>query len=67
MNMNNYPPGWDETRVRDLIAYYDSVSEDEQIAEDEAGMAEQDEHAVISVPVKLLPEFRKLIANSKSA
>jgi hypothetical protein len=67
MTKNNFPPGWDEGRVRDLIAYYDSRSEDEQIAEDEAGMAEQDEQAVISVPVKLLPEIRKLIANSKSA
>jgi hypothetical protein len=46
-----------------LIDYYEGLSEDEQVAEDEAGMAEQREgQAVITVPHELLPEIRRLLA-----
>lgn len=32
----NFPPGWDEERVQRLLRHYDSLSEDEAVAEDEA-------------------------------
>ena len=35
-NPNEFPPGWDEERVQRLIQYYESQTEDEAIAEDEA-------------------------------
>ena len=29
MNKNNFPGGWDETRVRKVLAHYDEQSQDE--------------------------------------
>lgn len=31
-----YPPGWDEARVRRVLEHYDAKSDDEALAEDEA-------------------------------
>lgn len=39
MNMTRakeFPPGWDEERVQRLIRHYESQTEEEAIAEDEA-------------------------------
>ena len=35
-NTTNFPPGWNEERVRRVLQHYDSLSEDEAVAEDEA-------------------------------
>lgn len=55
------PPGWDEQRVGQLIAHYENQSEDEAVAEDEAAYRSAD-HAMMSVPTKLVPEVLRLIA-----
>ena len=34
--VNRFPPGWDEARVRDSCEHYESQTEDEAVAEDEA-------------------------------
>ena len=34
--VNRFPPGWDEARVRDVLEHYQSQTEDEAVAEDEA-------------------------------
>jgi hypothetical protein len=47
-----------------LIAYYDELSEDEQVAEDETAVVEQEGQTVITVPDKLLPAIRQLLAAS---
>ena len=67
MNEQRFPKGWDERRVRDLIAELDARSEDEWIAADEAAAAEDDDQAVVTVPKALLPEIRRLLATHKSA
>ncbi len=61
-----FPPGWDEQRVQRLLAELDSRTEDEWVAADEAAAAEQDDQTVITVPVGLLPEIRRLLAAHKS-
>lgn len=33
---NEFPAGWDEARVRDVIEHYENQTEDEAVAEDEA-------------------------------
>ena len=65
MSENYFPQGWDEKRVKSLIERYDSISDEEQIAEDEAAVAEQAGQTVISVPDNLLPAIRQLIASAK--
>ncbi len=67
MNEQRFPKGWDEQRVRRLIAELDARSEDEWVAADEAAAAEDDDQAVIAVPKTLLPEIRRLLATHKTA
>jgi hypothetical protein len=67
MTEQRFPPGWDEDRVKRLIAHYDATSEEEQVAEDEAAVDEQIGQTVITVPVSLLPAIRQLIAEANNA
>ena len=32
MNKQNFPPGWDENRVQELIAHYENQTEEEEMA-----------------------------------
>ncbi len=63
---NRYPEGWDEERVRRLLARYEEQSADEAVAEDEAAF-DQETQAVVEVPKELLPEIRKLIARHRAS
>ena len=70
MSGSRFPTGWDAERVQRLINDYEGLSEDEQVAEDAAAIAEEREgQAVIAVPDELLPEIRRLLAayQAKSA
>ncbi len=60
-----YPAGWDQQRVQRLLADLDSRTEEEWVAADEAAASEQDDQAVVTVPVGLLPEIRRLLAAYK--
>ncbi len=55
------PPGWDEARVRKVIAHYENQTEDEAVAEDEAAY-ESAQQTVMIVPTQLVPAIRQLIA-----
>ncbi len=57
----NFPPGWDEQRVRKVLEHYESQSEDEAVAEDEAAY-EGRTRSFVEVPVDLVPKVRELIA-----
>lgn len=67
MNEQRFPKGWDEQRVRHLLAELDARSEEEWIAADEAAATEDDDQAVVTVPKALLPEIRRLLATHKTA
>lgn len=70
MSESRFPTGWDAERVERLINHYEGLSEDEQVAEDEAAIAAECQgQTVISVPDELLPEIRRLLAayQAKSA
>lgn len=56
-----FPPGWDEERVQRVIEHYESQSEAEGVAEDEAAF-ESPLETVMSIPTDLVPEVRELIA-----
>ncbi len=60
-----YPEGWDQQRVQRLLADLDSRTEEDRVAADEAAASEQDDQAVVTVPVGLLPEIRRLLAAYK--
>jgi hypothetical protein len=63
-NHNRFPAGWDESRVRGVLAHYDAQTEDEAIAEDEAAF-EQSTHVAVEVPLDLVSAVRELIAKHK--
>ena len=60
MPKSQFPPGWDEQRVRELIAHYEDQSEEEAVAEDEAAF-ERQSTSMIEVPNELLPAVRDLL------
>lgn len=64
MKQSKFPKGWDEKRVSDLLAHYESQSEDEAFAEDEATLLDP-EYTLMEVPSRLVPEVRELIARDK--
>ncbi len=61
-----FPRGWDEDRVRKVLAHYQRQPEDEAVAEDEAAY-EADGQTVMIVPTDLVPAIRQLIARRRGA
>jgi hypothetical protein len=64
MKQAEFPAGWDEERVRRVIAHYEQQTEEEEVAEDEAAF-ESSTETFIEVPNELLPAVRELIAKHK--
>lgn len=65
MTESNFPPGWDEDRVRRVLEHYERQSDDEAVAEDEAAY-ESTTHTAMEVPVDLVPVVRELIARHRA-
>ena len=57
---NKFPPGWNEQRVRELLAHYESQSEEAAVAEDEAAF-ERRSTSMVEVPNELLPAVREIL------
>lgn len=66
MNEQRFPKGWDEERVKQLIAELDARTDQEWIAADEAAR-EAEGITMMAVPTELVPEVRALIARKQSA
>jgi hypothetical protein len=60
---NRYPKGWNRKKVREVISFYDRQSDDEAISEAEAAYRKRTT-ALIEVPLKLLPQVRRILARS---
>jgi hypothetical protein len=54
------PKGWDPDRVRRVLDHYESQSEDEAVAEDEAAY-DAEGHTVMVVPTELVPQIQQLV------
>ena len=59
--MTRFPEGWDEVRVQHLLEHYESLTEDEAVAEDEAGF-EDTTWTVMEIPNELVPSVRALLS-----
>jgi hypothetical protein len=64
MKQSKYPAGWDAKRVARVIVHYESQSDDEAIAEDEAAFQVSGQ-TTMEVPDELVPTIRELIAKRK--
>ena len=61
MRQPEFPPGWDEDRVRRVLAHYESQTDQEAVAEDEAAY-EHPTHMLMQIPNDLVPAVRELLA-----
>ncbi|HKC10987.1 MAG TPA: hypothetical protein VKI41_02900 [Vicinamibacteria bacterium] len=59
MGKTNFPPGWDEESVQKAQAHYETQSEDEALAEDEAAF-EKAGLTVMEVASDLVPAVGEL-------
>ena len=58
---NTFPRGWDEARVQRLIQRYESQTEEEALAEDEAAF-EDTTQTIMEIPNDLVPAVRALLS-----
>ena len=65
MKQRRFPPGWDVERVRRVLSHYEEQTEEEAMAEDEAGFEDQTE-TVMKIPNELVPIVRELIAKHQA-
>ncbi|HID87909.1 MAG TPA: hypothetical protein EYP55_11135 [Anaerolineae bacterium] len=65
MTNNRFPPGWDEERVRRVLAHYETQTEEEAVAEDERAFKSRG-RTVVEVPVELMPVIREIIAQHEA-
>ncbi len=61
MTAEKYPPGWNEARVRRVLEYYESQTDEEAAAEVESAL----ESTTMEVPTALVPAVRELLAARK--
>jgi len=64
MSQSKYPAGWDDERVRRVLEHYETQSDEEAVAEDEAAY-EATTHTAMEVPVELVPAVREMIAKRR--
>ena len=61
MKKSRFPIGWDEERVRRVLAHYEEQTEEEAVAEDEAAFEDQTQ-TVMGIPNELVSVVREFIA-----
>lgn len=62
---NQFPLGWDETKVKGVINFYDNQTEYEAVAEDEA-IEDTVEQITMQIPENLVSAVRELIARNQA-
>jgi hypothetical protein len=58
---NQFPPGWDEQRVREVLEHYEDQTDEEAAAEHEAALSRPD-HTLMAIPHELVPKVHQLLA-----
>ena len=62
MKKQSFPTGWTEARARRVMAHYESQTEAESVAENEAPLRSR-RGTVMEIPAKLVPKVRALLAS----
>lgn len=66
MKNSQFPEGWDEKRVREVLAHYEVQTEEEQDAEIESAL-DGENMTWMAIPTELVPEVQAMIADRQSA
>jgi len=64
MSQNKFPAGWDDEKVRRVLAHYEEQTEEDALVEDEVGV--EPSETVMQIPADLVPKVRELIAKHKN-
>lgn len=64
-NKNQFPPGLDEAKIKNIIEHYENQTEDEAVTEDER-IINNDRQTMMQIPNNLVPIVRELIAQSQA-
>lgn len=64
MSESKFPTGWDEDRVKRVLDHYESQTDEEAVAEDEASW-EETSHTKMDIPVDLVQSVRDLLAKKR--
>jgi predicted dinucleotide-binding enzyme len=64
MKKQKYPPGWNEKRVRKVIAHYENQTEEGQAAEIERALKAEN-ITLVAVPTPLVPKVLTLIKRGR--
>jgi hypothetical protein len=59
--MSEFPAGWDEARVQDILDHYEHQTDEEAAAEDEAALSRPGQ-TLMEIPTELVPAVREIIA-----
>ena len=65
INKNQFPPGFDEAKIKKIIEHYENQTEDEAVAEDETIM-NNEQQTMMQIPNNLVSIVRELIAKNKA-
>lgn len=60
------PPGWTMRQLQEVLEYYETQTQDEQVAEHEAAYKTA-EQTMMGVPTELVPAVRELIRRKRGA
>lgn len=63
MNKSEFPKGWDDSKVRRVLAHYEGQSDDDAVVEDEAAV--QPPETIMAIPHELVASVRELIAKHR--
>lgn len=66
MGPNKFPPGWNKERVQHVLAHYESQTDEEAVAEDEAAYEDAGQ-TTMKIPHELVPKVRDLIAQHQKS
>lgn len=64
MSQNKFPVGWDDEKVRRVLAPYEEQSDEDALVDDEAGI--EPFETVMDIPHDLVPKVRELIAKHQN-
>ena len=60
MSDTKLPKGWNEAKIRRVLAHYEKQTDGDAVQEDEAGVGASE--TVMTVPRDFVPKVRELIA-----
>jgi hypothetical protein len=66
MKQSRFPQDWNENRVRQVLEHYESQTDEEATAEDEAAFESRTD-TLMAVPNDLVPAVRELIAKRRAS